>query len=131
MLNVGIVMAPPDPNQGEETDEEIVGDWNWNVKAFCWGHWRYQMGTPGYAVFVQWYDEGSRSGGLGVWYTGTLNFTWRHDGFSSIAYVDGSGMKTGTYSGQTFLINCTAASGFANWWGQGWEEDASAQLLIS
>jgi hypothetical protein len=39
IAGLGIVYAPPDPNEGWIKDGQIVGDWNWGISANVTAHW--------------------------------------------------------------------------------------------
>jgi hypothetical protein len=133
LLGTAVVSAKPvDPTEGDEEDYHVTGDWNWGIDAYCFGHWVwFWMCRPPFIVFTEWYCSGSRWGGIGVWFTGDMKFSWDWDSGSNYVYDGGGGpVTTQTYTIHTHHIHCKTESWFANWIGQSWYAYAEAQLDI-
>jgi hypothetical protein len=131
LLATAIVRAiPPDPTEGELEDEKIVGDWNWQVGAYVWGHWIWILGNPGTHKFDEEIWEGWRHASYGVSVQGTLNFTWGYDNSNWTERQDV------LYIGHQMYVNCDrvyarANTTFCNIWGQSWDADSGlAEIRI-
>lgn len=110
---------PPDPTEGELEDTAVVGDWNWQIRAYVWGHWTWIPGTPSTYKFVEEEIEGERHATYGVWVEGKLTLHWGHDGYNFVDTEDK--ILIVKYSGVCCdHVYAQSDSWFFNWIGQHW-----------
>jgi hypothetical protein len=110
---------PPEPTEGELEDTKIVGDWNWFVEAYLWGHWSYIPGqTPCYK-FDEWISKGARYATYGVFVEGNLTYEWGYDNNNFTETTNGIIIWHNEYTLCNHIYG-RASSWFYNWLGQHW-----------